>query len=70
MNLIDPFSATRRYKRHQNKVRVNGLARYSSHLESKLSGFRPPPPQFVTARADISLVTKTPHHGVTHGSNI
>ena len=28
---INPFSATRRYKRHQNKVKVKGLGRNSSY---------------------------------------
>ena len=27
-----PFSATRRYKRHRNKVKVEGLGRNSSYL--------------------------------------
>ena len=30
--VITPFSATRRYKRHQNKVKVKGLSRNSSYL--------------------------------------
>ena len=29
---VNPFSAKRRYKRHQNKVKVKGLARSSSYL--------------------------------------
>ena len=29
---IDPFSTTRRYKRHQNKVKVKGFSRNSSYL--------------------------------------
>ena len=29
---INPFSATRHYKRHQNKVKVKGLGRNSSYL--------------------------------------
>ena len=32
MATMNPFSATRRYKRHQNKVRVKGLGRNSSYL--------------------------------------
>ena len=31
--MIDPFSATRRYTRHQNKVKVKGLGRKSSYLD-------------------------------------
>ena len=31
-NYINPFSATRHYKRHQHKVKVKGLDRNSSHL--------------------------------------
>ena len=27
--LIDPFSATKRYRRHRNKVKVKGLAENS-----------------------------------------
>ena len=30
--LTNPFSATRHYKRHQNKVKVKGLGRKSSNL--------------------------------------
>ena len=30
---LNPFSATRRYKRHQNKVMVKGLGRKSSYLD-------------------------------------
>ena len=30
--MINPFSATRRYKCHPNKVRVKGLGRKSSYL--------------------------------------
>ena len=30
---FNPFSATRRYKRHQNKVKVKGLGRKSSYLD-------------------------------------
>ena len=29
---LNPFSTTRRYKRHQNKVKVKGLGRNSSYL--------------------------------------
>ena len=29
---MNPFSATRGYKRHQNKVKVKGLGRKSSYL--------------------------------------
>ena len=31
-NSINPFSATTRYKRHQNKAKVKGLGRKSSYL--------------------------------------
>ena len=30
--IFNPFSATRRYKHHQNKVKVKGLGRKSSYL--------------------------------------
>ena len=30
--MFNPFSATRRYERHQNKVKVKGLGRNSSYL--------------------------------------
>ena len=30
--LVDPFSATRRYKRHQNKAKVKGLGRNSPYF--------------------------------------
>ena len=29
---LNPFSTTRRYKRHQNKVKVKGLGRNNSYL--------------------------------------
>ena len=29
---VNPFSSTRRYKRHQNKVKVKGSVRNSSYL--------------------------------------
>ena len=32
MMLLNPFSAARRYKHHQNKVRVKGLVGNSSYL--------------------------------------
>ena len=32
MKPINPFSVTRRYKRHQNRVKVKGLGRNSSYL--------------------------------------
>ena len=39
------------------------------YLKSKLTGFSPPTSCFAS-RVDVSQVTPTPHHGVTHGSNI
>ena len=38
-------------------------------LKLKLSGLSPPTSCFAS-RADVSWVTPTPHHGVTHGSNV
>ena len=62
-----PQKMTRCKLLHQQPLEL--VSYMTSWAATKVPGFSPPTSCFAS-RVDVSRVTPTPHHGITHGSNV